>query len=236
MVAGFQSFPLKPMLLALLIPLVYSLCKVRKKDRKELKPILLISLCSVGTVIFYGITYYLSNYLGAFGTLFGYSIGKFILFVLLPMATIFYIERWPAKKIFSELGVKKAGIEKSVLYGLLVAVVTIIITIFVSVRADFDLTYRTIMFFEAFTEEFFFRGFLFLYLAKKTNRKVAYATSILGFILIHPQHFISPFLISTITQGILMTIVADKTDNVVGPWIGHGLNRFVPPMIKMFFA
>ncbi len=131
------------------------------------------------------------------------------------------------------LGVRKKNMSKSVLYGLVAAVITVVITMVVA-TTTFDLFFRIIMFFESFTEEFFFRGFLFLYLLTKTNKKVAYATSILGFVLIHPQHFTSLFLLSTIAQALLLTIVADKTGNIVGPWVSHGLNRFLPSLIKTF--
>jgi len=217
-------------LFALLIPIIYSL----KNDKKELKSIFLITLCCIALVIFYPITDYLSILI----PLIGYSLGKFILFVMFPVITVFYIENWNLKDIFSKLGVKKKNISKSVFYGLITAIVTIIITVFILsftlIESQFDLVYRTIMFFEAFTEEFFFRGFLFLYLIKKTDLKVAYATSILGFILIHPQHFSRWFLISTISQGILLTIVAEKTKNIIGTWLSHGLNRFVPTLIRIF--
>ncbi len=220
----FLNSPIALFLIALLIPLAYSL----KNKRKNLKPILAMIICSLAMVSFYSLTYYLSQ----ISPLFGYTIGKFILFVFLPIITIFYVERWNPKTILSNLGVKKENLRKSVIYGVLAALVTITITIFLISTMSFDLSYRIVMFFEAFTEEFFFRGFLFLYLLSKTDIRVAYVTSILGFILIHPQHFTSLFLISTITQGILLTVVAHKTRNIIGPWIGHGLNRFFPVLIR----
>jgi len=217
-------FPVAPLIFALLIPIIYSL----KNNKRELKPILLITLCSIGTIILYPITSFFSISM----PLFGYLIGKIFLFVVFPIITIFYIEQWDLKDILSNVGVRNRNISKSIFYGLIVAIVTIIITVFVSSPSNFDPVYRTIMFFESFTEEFFFRGFLFLYLLKKTNPKIAYATSILGFILIHPQHFGNMFLISTVTQGVLLTIVTDKTKNIIGPWISHGLNRFIPALIR----
>jgi len=216
-------FPVALLIIAVLIPLVYSLNK-----RKERKPVIAILICSIAVVVFYPLTTFLSG----LNSLFGYAIGKVILFVLFPVITIFYVERWNLRGIFSNLGVRKKGVRKSLIYGLLAAVVTIAITVLVAGSSQFDLIYRTIMFFEAFTEEFFFRGFLFLYLLTKTNRKIAYVTSILGFILIHPQHFTSLFLISTITQGVLLTIVTDKTKNIMGPWVSHGLNRVFPVLIR----
>ncbi|NIO21284.1 MAG: CPBP family intramembrane metalloprotease [Candidatus Aenigmarchaeota archaeon] len=213
-------------MIVLLIPLAYSL----KNRRKNLKPILAIIICSLTMVVFYPLIYYLSQAI----PLFGYTIGKFILFVFLPIIIIFYVERWKLKAILSNLGIRKENLRKSMVYGVLAGVITIIITVFLISTTSIDLPYRIIMFFEAFTEEFFFRGFLFIYLLAKTERKIAYVTSILGFVLIHPQHFLSPFLISTITQGILLTMVTDKTKNIIGAWVGHGLNRVFPVLIRSF--
>lgn len=211
-------------MIALLFPLAYSL----KNKRKHLKPIVAIIICSLAMVALYP----LINYLSQIIPLFGYTIGKFILFVFLPILTIFYIERWTLKEILSKFGIRKENISKSIIYGLIAAAITIAITVLVIQTMPFDWVYRTIMFFEAFTEEFFFRGLLFLYLLSKTDLKIAYVTSILGFVLMHPQHFTSFFLISTITQAILMTVVVHKTKNITGAWIGHGLNRFFPVLIR----
>ncbi len=216
-------FPVAPLMFALLIPIIYSL----KWKRKELKNIILISLCSLGVVVFYPLVIFLSKLIP-----FGYPIGKIILFVLFPIITVFYIERWNIKTIFLNLGVRKRNLSKSIIYGLLATVITISITIFVSITYPWIPLNQLIAFLESFTEEFFFRGFLFLYLLQKTNLKVAYPTSILAFVLAHPQHFTSWFLISLISQGILLTFVAHKTKNIMGPFISHGLNRTIPVLIR----
>jgi len=88
------------------------------------------------------------------------------------------------------------------------------------------------MFLDAFNEEFLFRGVLILYLWKITDIKVAYATSIVSYIIVHPQHYASLFMISTIAQGILLAIIAHKTKNIIGPWISHGLNRVLLQIIR----
>jgi membrane protease YdiL (CAAX protease family) len=216
-------FPVAPFLIALLIPLIYSL-----KNRKERRSVIAIIIASILLVALYPLVTFLGNAI----PLFGYSIGKVVLFVLIPVITVLYLEKWKLKDIFSNLGVRKRGLPRSVYYGLIAAVVTIAITVLVSTSSQFDTVFRTIMFFEAFTEEFFFRGFLFLYLVKKTSLRVGYATSIVGFVLMHPQHFTSLFLISTIAQAVLLTVVADKTKNIIGPWISHGANRLFPSLIR----
>jgi membrane protease YdiL (CAAX protease family) len=227
MAINLGLFPVAPLLIALLIPLLYSL-----KKRKEVRSVVLIALCSVILVVLYPLV----SFLGGVIPLFGYSVGKIVLFVLLPVITVLYIERWKIKDIFSNLGVRRKNLPRSIYYGLLAAVVTVIITILVSTSIQFDAAFRTIMFFEAFTEEFFFRGFLFLYLVKKTSLKVGYATSILGFVLIHPQHFTSLFLVSTIAQAVLLTVIADKTKNIIGPWVSHGANRLFPSLIRVLLG
>jgi membrane protease YdiL (CAAX protease family) len=223
MAINLGAFPILPLIFALLIPIAYSLIKARNR-----KSIALITLCSILMIALYPLV----SFLGDLIPLFGYSLGKIILFVLFPVLTILYLERWKIRDIFSGLGVRRKGLPRSVLYGITAAAVTIAITVLVMEPYQFDLAFRVIMFFESFTEEFFFRGFLFLYLLTKTSTRTAFATSVLGFILVHPQHFTNLFLVSTAAQGILLTIVAQKTRNILGPWIGHGLNRFLPILIK----
>jgi CAAX amino terminal protease family. len=218
-------YPVALLIFALLIPLIY--CAKWKK--KELKNIGLLTVCSVVIILLYPLTFYLFNILGVVG----YSIAKFILFILLPIITIFYIEKWKVRDILFNAGIRKKNLQKSIIYGIIAAAVTIVITVIVSTTYKVDIVWRIVMFFEAFTEEFFFRGILFLYLIQKTNLKVAYSTSIIGFILIHPQHFTSMFILSTIAQAILLTIVANKTENIIGPWISHGLNRNIPSLIRI---
>jgi len=77
----------------------------------------------------------------------------------------------------------------------------------------------------------FFRGVLLIYLWKITNLKVPYSTSILAFMLAHPQHLTSLSLICVAAQGILLGIVTHKTKNILGPWISHGLNRVIPQIL-----
>ena len=225
-------FPTMPMMFALFIPIAYNIFKGRGRMIRP-KPILLVFLCSLGTVVFYPLTSYLYTFLPV--KFLGYSIGKLVLFVLMPAATVMYAERWDLRKALRNLGVRRENIGKSVAYGAFAALITITVTLVVMESYSFDPLNQTILFFEAFTEEFFFRGFLFLYLLKKTNRDIAFATSTSAFVLAHPQHFTELFLISTVVQGVLLTVVAEKTENIIGPWIGHGLNRFVPSLIKHLF-
>jgi membrane protease YdiL (CAAX protease family) len=228
MLLDLGMHPIALLIFALLIPLIY--CAKWKK--KELKDVALLTISIVVIILLYPLVIYLSCIITVPGV--GYSLGKFILFVILPIATISYIEKWNVREILFKVGVRKENLNKSIIYGVAAAVITIVITIFlVSTPSKLYIIFHIVMFFEAFTEEFLFRGVLFLYLVQKTNLKVAYSTSIIGFILVHPQHFTSMFILSTTAQAVLLTIVADKTKNVIGPWIGHGLNRVVPPLIRI---
>ncbi|MBL7160407.1 MAG: CPBP family intramembrane metalloprotease [Candidatus Aenigmarchaeota archaeon] len=220
-----EQFPVAPMLLVLLIPLAYSFWK-----RKERKAVIVVCIACVFTVAFYPLVNILANLVPTVG----YFLGKIILFIFIPILAVFFLEKWSLKNIFIDFGVRRKALGKSVSLGIAAAIVTIAITLLVSVT-QWDLAFRSIMFFESFTEEFFFRGFLLLYLMKKTTPKIAYSTSVLGFVLIHPQHFNSLFLISTIAQGLLLAWVAGKTKNIIGPWIAHGANRFFPSLLRMIF-
>jgi membrane protease YdiL (CAAX protease family) len=221
-------FPIALMLLALVIPIVYCL----KWKKTNLRKAVLILICCILIVILYPITTYLGNILEP---ALGYFLGKFILFTLLPLVTILYLERWKIKTTVLELGVKKEKLMISILLGLGVLLITVVIALLIYGlgQAESPSAYwNTIMFFDAFNEEFLFRGVLLLYLWKITDLKIAYATSVLVFILAHPQNFTSLYLTSTVAQGILLGIVTYKTKNLIGPWISHGLNRVIPQIIS----
>lgn len=221
-------FPIALMLLSLLIPLIYCL----KWKKESLRKVVVISICCILIVIVYRITDDLGKIIEP--TL-GYFVGKAILFTILPLITILYLERCTIKAALTEVGVKKDKLVMSILLGLGVLVITVTLTVIVwwgqiePTSAYWDV----IMFFEAFNEEFLFRGVLLLYLWEITDLKVAYATSVLAFILAHPQHLMSPSLIIVAVQGILLGIVTYKTKNLIGSWISHGFNRVIPTSLGM---
>ena len=225
---NFGMFPVALLVAGLLIPLAYS--AVWK--RRELHSMAMLFGSGALIVLLYPLTSFLPGVLGRAG----YPLGKLLLFVILPMGIIYYIERWEVREILAKAGVSRENLWKSVLLGLGAAVVTITITCMLSSATGVDLIWSTITFFESFTEEFYFRGVLILYLMRKTNIRVAYLTSVVSFVLIHPQHFTRLFILATAAQGILMGIVAYRTRNIVGPWIGHGLNRIVPIMVRTALA
>jgi len=220
-------FPIALMLLALVIPILYCI----KWKKTNLRKVVLISICCIFIVILYPITTFLGNIMEP--TL-AYFLGKLILFTLLPFVTILYLERWKIKTTFMELGIKKEKLMMSILLGLGALIITVILSLILIKWGQTESPsayWNTIMFFDAFNEEFLFRGVLLLYLWKITDFKLAFATSILAFILAHPQHLTSLSLITVAAQGILLGIVTYKTKNLVGPWISHGLNRVIPQII-----
>jgi len=218
--------PVLLMPLAIIIPMIY--CQKWKKENFERVLVLFIILLAI--VIFYQIVVYLNNILSYFG----YFLGKFILFTLLPLVIIIHFEKWKIKEGLIKLGISKEKIWMSIFLGLGALMVTLFLGLIIEWGQEGNISFywNTVMFFEAFNEEFLFRGVLFLYLWKITDIKVAYATSIIAFTLAHPQHFTSPFLASTIAQGILLAIVTHKTKNIIGPWLSHGLNRTLIQIIR----
>ena len=222
-------YPIALMLLALIIPIVYCI----KWKKESFHKLVLISMCCIFIVILYPITTFLENIIEP--TL-GYFLGKLILFFILPFITILYLERWKIKTTFMELGVKKKKLIGSILLSLGALIITVILALILIKLGQTEAPsayWNVVMFFDAFNEEFLFRGVLLLYLWRITDLKVAYITSVLAFILVHPQHLTSLSLITVASQGILLGIVTYKTKNIVGPWISHGLNRVIPQIIAV---
>ena len=222
---NFSLFPVAPMLLSLAIPITYCL----KWNRKGLKGVLLISLCCLGVVVFYPLT----SILGEAFPIFGYAIAKTVLFILFPVITVLLVERWKVAEVFVNLGFRKEGLSKGLIFGLLAALITVTATLLVSSTSSWFPLHQTVLFFEAATEEFFFRGFLLLYLLSKTTSKVASLTSVLAFVLAHPQHFLTLHLIPLVLQGVLLALIAYRTKNIIGTWLSHGLNRVLPALIRV---
>ena len=166
-------FPIALMLLALFIPLIYCL----KWKRESLRKVMVIFICCILIVIGYRITIDLGNIIEP--TL-GYFIGKFCLFTFIPLITILHLEGDTIKTALTEVGLKKENAVMSFLLGLWVLVITVILALIIFEWGQTEppsAYWDVIMFFEAFNEEFLFRGVLLLYLWKITDYKVAYATS-----------------------------------------------------------
>lgn len=215
-------FFLWPMLIPIAIPILYC-WKYSRENLEKLWPILLSMLL---IVLFY---VPLSNVLRV--PYIGYIVLKFIIFVFMPLAILY----WADKKrnlehTLADFGVRKKGTEESVrlsLFCIPAMLITIAIVSFLLGRSyDPSEPIRSfISFFESFTEEFFFRGILFLYLWKLTDIRIAYITSIASFVLMHPQYFWGLGMVTGIVQGILTTIIVHKSKNLAGAWVLHGVSR-----------
>jgi membrane protease YdiL (CAAX protease family) len=139
----------------------------------------------------------------------------------------------------SQFGLKIKGLKSSIKLGLIFIPLMLIVTFLVKFMIDgyhnIDFSLGVISFFESFTEEFFFRGVLFLFLMSKTNLKVAYVTSLSSFILMHPQNFSNLFIISTLVQGLITLEICRRSRNLAGACIVHGANRFFSIVIYPLF-
>ncbi len=210
-----------PMIIPMLIPIFYCIFN----NKKSCVRIGLITVIMIFIVIFYW-PFVNSDIFGDFT----YIITKFFLFVLLPIIVIRFLDEKKSTINLTKFGLKKQGLKKSVKYFIFFIPVMIITTIFVQyihgINSDINITQAIILFFEAFNEEFFFRGVLFIYLTKLTDLRIAYITSLASFILIHPQNLNKILILGTIVQGILTIEICRKTNNLVGAWLLHGFNRF----------
>ncbi len=212
------------MLIPMIIPIFYSL----KYNRESLLEIIIISLVMIGIVISY---WPLTLGFNSSSNI----LTKFLLFVLMPILILYStyrIRNRRGKTDFQlyQFGINSNGIEKSLKLGFLfiplILIVTFITKYIMGGTFDPNFPLGVVSFVESFTEEFFFRGILFLFLMSKTNLKIAYITSLGSFVLMHTQNFANPFIISTIVQGLITLEICRRSKNLTGAWIVHGANRF----------
>lgn len=222
------NFFLWPMLVPLVLPIIY--CVIYRKDR--LGEVLTLTLSLITIVLFYwplSLKFYVDANLYV----------KFFLFVLNPLFLLFIydiLHRYLSKsdeKIFDwkSFGISTNGIEKSLKLGLIflpvMLLVSFIIVNYTGSIGGNSIFVGSIYFVESITEEILFRGILFLFLFKRLNNLyVAYITSLLCFIFMHPQHFTSISIIPTIIQGFLTLEILRRSNNLLGAWFLHGFNRF----------
>lgn len=220
-------FPIALMLVGLLIPVVY--CALKRKE--YLRKVLALFIMGLFIVVLYPISIVLSEWSYS-----GLIFAQIFLFLIIPAILLMIMEHWNVRRVFAEVGITNRNIGMSLILGLGSAFVMIAVTYFLVTGGNWDTAYVIMMFSTAIGEEFLFRGVLLLYLKRLTGMKVAVVTSIVAFVMMHGQYLDgNPFIISTIVQAILLAAVALKTSNIIGPWVGHGLNRFVPQLLKAAF-
>jgi membrane protease YdiL (CAAX protease family) len=227
------SFFLWPVIIPILIPIAYCL----KWKRESLGHIWPVALCLVLIVLLFEPLVW-----GLDFPVLGYAFWKSVLFVFLPLAVLCWHLRGKmgARKIFAGLGVRRRGAGESLKLGMFLLPVMLISTTLASLwlarhYSPSDVSYSGIMFAESFTEEFFFRGIMFLYLWKLADIRVAYVTSIIGFVLLHPQYFWGAAIVPAIVQGVLTAIIVHKSKNLAGPWLLHGTARVFSLSVLPYF-
>lgn len=214
------------MLIPMVLPLIYAL-KYRRDSLIEIGVITFSMILIV--ILYWPLT------IGFNST--SNIVTKFLLFVFLPIALLYLTWRIQNKSkntkkegSFALFGIKKEEFMKSLYLGFLFLPLMLLITFaakyLIGGHLVVNFPLAVVSFIESFTEEFFFRGVLFLFLLIRINIKIAYITSLVGFVLMHPQNFTSPFIISTIIQGFLTVEICRRSKNLVGAWVLHGTNRF----------
>ena len=215
------NFFLWPMILPMIVPLFYSI-RYRRDSLKEIIGILIIMI----TIIIVYWPLLTSEYLSSAT----YVATKILLFLVIPCGILLLLRRSSISSLLPRIGLQKKGIRHSFVLGILFLPLMLIVTFLLhfvnGVGFDPNVLSGSVSFFEAFTEEFFFRGILFLYLFMLTDLRIAYFTSLACFILAHPQQVTSLFILGTLVQGILTLEITRKSENIIGAWMVHGINRF----------
>ena len=224
------NFFLWPMLLPLIIPIAYCIKNIKASCVD-------ISLISFSIFIIVVLYWPLTLGIRSPANLFS----KFLLFIIIPI--ILLSLRLKNKKAiikeFELFGLTQKNIKKSTILGFIFIPLMVLITVLIQYYIGFspnnpDVYLGIMSFFESFTEEFFFRGILFIFLISKTNFKIAYSTSLSCFILAHPQNLTSLFIIGTLVQGIITLEICRRSQNLIGSWMVHGTNRLVSIVLLPF--
>ena len=223
-----------PMLVPMVFLLLYSM-KYIKEGMREIGTIILVMILII--VLYWPLM------TSAFFSTYTYIVVKTLLFVLLPIIAFIVVKRDTFLVRLTDYGIKKEGTKKSFIWFILFLPLMLVATFllqyfngqyFTDIEWNADVMAGSISFFEAFTEEFFFRGVLFILLSQKIPMKIAYVTSLASFILMHPQNFDTLFILGTILQGVLTLEIGRKSQNILGAWLLHGSNRFFQQAILPF--
>lgn len=223
------NFFLWPFLLPLIALVIYS--AGRKRSSLQISGLLLISgICIVGV-------YWPLITLDFFQP-FTYIIVKFLLFVFVPVLFLNVLLKKQFRDIFITSGLQKKGLKNSVFLFFIFLPIMLLFSGAISyLSGNFvqgSLDTGAISFIESFTEEFYFRGLLFLVLAAYIDVRMAYVVSITSFVLVHPQHLTSFLVVPTIVQGILTLEIVRRSNNLIGAWLLHGVNRIFLLVILPF--
>jgi membrane protease YdiL (CAAX protease family) len=165
-----------------------------------------------------------------------YFLAKTILF-LLPGLVIIKLR----KHRLSDFGITIKRLKLSLLLGFGILIITsitnaIIFSLKGSIFSPPFLTWSIPLFFDAFNEEFMFRGIFFLFALKNTkNLSLAYIVSIILAFAWHPE-FTMFRMIPVFIQGTLLCYLLYKSKNIFGAWISHGINRTLASLLTQLLT
>ncbi len=223
------NFFLWPFLLPLIALLIYSVW--RKRSALQISSLILISgICIVGV-------YWPLISMDFFQPL-NYFFVKLLLFVFVPILFLNILLKKQFRDIFLSCGLQKKGLKNSVFLFFIFLPIMLIFSGAISYLSgnivQGSLDGGVISFIESFSEEFYFRGLLFLVLTAYIDMRLAYVISIISFVLVHPQHLTTLFIIPTMIQGLLTLEIVRRSNNLIGAWLLHGANRIFLLLILPF--
>jgi len=211
-----------------IILIVYGLVK-----QKRFQPYFDMLLMALPATLFYGI--FMSILPPSLFMWYFYFFAKVVLF-LLPGLIIIRLRRYK----LSDFGIAKEGIKSSLLLGFGILIITTLTnaTIFIQnpemmqawssqfvSPSNLIMIWSIPLFFDAFNEEFLFRGVFFFFVYKNTeNLALAYVVSMMVAFAWHPE-FTLFRMIPVFVQGTLLCYLFYKSKNIHGAWISHGINR-----------
>lgn len=176
---------------------------------------------------------------------------KILAFILIPI--LYFIINIDEKNDFKKLfKYKKKDIKKGILIGLPIYIMIVVAYLLTKNFIDFSnvapnltntmgitknnyfLVALYIPFLNSFQEEFFFRGYGFISLKKKTTRLFAYIFTSLMFAIYHIGMLIGSFdwyviiilLIGLIIGGCIFNYLNEKNNNIYVSWIVHMFINF----------
>ncbi|RLG19262.1 hypothetical protein DRN74_07110, partial [Candidatus Micrarchaeota archaeon] len=211
------------------ILILFGLVKQRK-----FQPYLDVLLMILPATFFYGIiTSNLPE--GSFQWYF-YFLAKTILFVL-PGLVVIKLRKYR----LSDFGITINGLKLSLLLGFGILLITsitnaIIFSLTGSIFLPPFLTWSIPLFFDAFNEEFMFRGIFFFFALKNTkNLALSYIVSMILAFSWHPE-FTMFRMIPVFVQGTLLCYLLYKSKNIFGAWISHGINRTLASVLAQLLT
>lgn len=164
-----------------------------------------------------------------------YFFAKVVLF-LLPGLIIIRLRKYKLR----DFGITKEGLKLSLLLGFGILIITTLTNAILFIQnpemmrawssqfvspSNLIMIWSIPLFFDAFNEEFLFRGIFFFFAYKNTeNLPLAYIVSMMVAFAWHPE-FTLFRIIPIFVQGTLLCYLLYKSKNIHGAWISHGINR-----------